>query len=150
VRHGYAVTGHAGQGATVARAFVLGRDEGQLQEWGYVALSRARETTRLYVAAGPGKTERVRAELGDGLSGFASALERTSREMLASDVGRVTTPRSRPDRVVLDRWDDDGLRDQLRLSNSNVASSWLLVGKDEWATPRPPKRCATSTNVRLD
>src|SRR6266540_3340170 len=42
VRHAYALTGHAAQGLTVERAFVLGYGETRLQEWGYVALSRAR------------------------------------------------------------------------------------------------------------
>ncbi len=49
VRHAYALTGHAAQGLTVERAFVLGAGEARLQEWGYVALSRARTETRLYV-----------------------------------------------------------------------------------------------------
>ena len=49
--HGYALTGHAAQGATVERAFVLVRDRGRAREWGYVA-SRARTETRLY-AVGP-------------------------------------------------------------------------------------------------
>ena len=48
--HGYALTGHAAQGATVERAFVLLRRPGALQEWGYVACSRARTETRLYLA----------------------------------------------------------------------------------------------------
>ena len=43
VRHAYALTGHAAQGLTVERAFVLGAGEARLQEWGYVALSRARD-----------------------------------------------------------------------------------------------------------
>jgi conjugative relaxase-like TrwC/TraI family protein len=49
--HGYALTGHAAQGATVERAFVLLEDRGALQEWGYVACSRARSETRLYLAS---------------------------------------------------------------------------------------------------
>lgn len=49
--HGYALTGHAAQGATVNRAFVLLRGEGALAEWTYVACSRAREETLLYGAA---------------------------------------------------------------------------------------------------
>ena len=51
--HGYALTGHAAQGATVDRAFVLVEDRGALQEWGYVACSRARKETRLYLATPP-------------------------------------------------------------------------------------------------
>jgi conjugative relaxase-like TrwC/TraI family protein len=51
--HGYALTGHAAQGATVERAFVLVEDRGALQEWGYVACSRARRETRLYLATPP-------------------------------------------------------------------------------------------------
>ena len=47
--HAYALTGHAAQGATVDRAFVLLHGEGALREWGYVACSRARTETRLYV-----------------------------------------------------------------------------------------------------
>ena len=48
--HGYALTGHAAQGATVDRAYVLLRDQGALREWGYVACTRARAETRLYLA----------------------------------------------------------------------------------------------------
>jgi conjugative relaxase-like TrwC/TraI family protein len=50
LEHGYALTGHAAQGATVERAFVLLHDRGALQEWGYVACTRARDETRLYLA----------------------------------------------------------------------------------------------------
>ena len=52
LEHGYALTGHAAQGASVERAFVLVRAEGALAEWGYVAASRARAETWLY-AVGP-------------------------------------------------------------------------------------------------
>jgi len=48
--YGYALTGHAAQGLTVDRAYVLLPEEGALQEWGYVACSRARLQTRLYLA----------------------------------------------------------------------------------------------------
>jgi conjugative relaxase-like TrwC/TraI family protein len=48
--YGYALTGHAAQGLTVDRGFVYLPDQGALQEWGYVACSRARLETRLYLA----------------------------------------------------------------------------------------------------
>jgi ATP-dependent exoDNAse (exonuclease V) alpha subunit len=48
VRHGYAVTGHAAQGATIERAFVLGETDRALKEWAYVGLSRAANATTIY------------------------------------------------------------------------------------------------------
>jgi conjugative relaxase-like TrwC/TraI family protein len=53
LHHGYALTGHAAQGVTVERAYVLIEDRGALQEWGYVACSRARSETLLYLACPP-------------------------------------------------------------------------------------------------
>ena len=55
--HGYAVTAHAAQGATVDRAFVLGADD-LYREWGYTALTRHREEARFYLVS-PGSTERA-------------------------------------------------------------------------------------------
>jgi Ti-type conjugative transfer relaxase TraA len=54
--HGYALTAHKAQGATVDRAFVLGSDE-LYREWGYTALSRHRDEARFYLVS-PGSTER--------------------------------------------------------------------------------------------
>jgi hypothetical protein len=42
LEYGYALTGHAAQGLTVDRAYILLRDQGALKEWGYAACSRAR------------------------------------------------------------------------------------------------------------
>ena len=50
--HGYALTAHLAQGATVDRAYVLGSDE-LYREWGYTALSRHRAEARLYVSGTP-------------------------------------------------------------------------------------------------
>ena len=52
LEHGYALTGHAAQGATVERAYVLLPDQGAIHEWGYVACTRARAETLLYLAGG--------------------------------------------------------------------------------------------------
>lgn len=57
LEHGYALTAHAAQGATVDRAFVLGSDE-LYREWGYTALTRHREEARFYIVS-PGSAERA-------------------------------------------------------------------------------------------
>lgn len=105
VRHGYALTGHASQGLTVERAFVLAGEGAQLQEWGYVALSRARTETRLYLADPPLEPETHAQVVGgrDSLSRFAQALESPSAERLALEQQRPSA-RSRPRaRAVLKR-----------------------------------------------
>ena len=57
--HAYAITVHKSQGATFDRAFLLG-DDRLYREAGYVALSRAKDTTRIYtVAANPGDEHRT-------------------------------------------------------------------------------------------
>ncbi len=87
LRHAYALTGHAAQGLTVERAFVLGAGEARLQEWGYVALSRARAETRLYVTGTPREHESHFHELDDRdpLTRFGRALEESAIELLALD-----------------------------------------------------------------
>jgi conjugative relaxase-like TrwC/TraI family protein len=85
VRHAYALTGHAAQGLTVERAFVLGSGEARLQEWGYVALSRARAETRLYVTGTQREHESHFHDLDDRdpLTRFGRALEESAIEELA-------------------------------------------------------------------
>jgi conjugative relaxase-like TrwC/TraI family protein len=87
IRHAYALTGHAAQGLTVERAFVLGSGEARLQEWGYVALSRARAETRLYVTGTPREHESHFHDLDDrdALARFGRALEESAIEELAVD-----------------------------------------------------------------
>jgi len=52
LEHGYAITAHRAQGATVDRTFVLGSD-GLYREWAYTALSRHRDEARFYATASP-------------------------------------------------------------------------------------------------
>jgi hypothetical protein len=94
LKHGYALTGHAAQGATVKRAFVLLHDRGALQEWGYVACSRARTETRLYLAETECEhdTHARQPNALDAPERTARALARSSAEPLAlaqADEGRV-------------------------------------------------------------
>ena len=69
------------------RAFVLGAGEARLQEWGYVALSRARAETRLYVTGNPREHESHFHDLDDRdpLARFGRALEESAVEELAVD-----------------------------------------------------------------
>lgn len=57
LEHGYALTAHAAQGATVDHAYVLGSDE-LYREWGYTALSRHRTEAKFYIVS-PGSVERA-------------------------------------------------------------------------------------------
>ncbi|MFN8108543.1 MAG: ATP-binding domain-containing protein [Thermoleophilia bacterium] len=85
VRHGYALTVHASQGATVDHAFVLASDQRHLAEWGYVALTRAREGTRIYLTE-PAREPVIALDPGTraGLEGLARAMSRPTAEPLAT------------------------------------------------------------------
>jgi conjugative relaxase-like TrwC/TraI family protein len=87
LEHGYALTGHGAQGSTLDRAFVLLPDQGSLREWGYVACTRARYETWLYLASQAVERDsdtfaRDRRTLPERA---ARALERTAAEPLAFD-----------------------------------------------------------------
>jgi hypothetical protein len=89
LEHGYASTGHAAQGATVERAFVLLHDHGALQEWGYVACSRARTETHLYLTEQPPERE---AHLQEPT--ITGAPERLARSLSASGAEPLALERS--------------------------------------------------------
>jgi conjugative relaxase-like TrwC/TraI family protein len=105
VRHAYALTGHSGQGVTVERAFVLGSDEARLQEWGYVALSRAREATRLYITGSERERESHAPDIDelDPVARFSRALEESAIERLAIDQAPEPSGPKHDARAALDR-----------------------------------------------
>jgi ATP-dependent exoDNAse (exonuclease V) alpha subunit len=91
--HGYAVTGHVAQGLTVDHALVLA-DEGIDREWAYVALSRGRQSNRMYLTAAP---DDARAEYApvtqpstDPVERLARQLKSSSAQVLAIDSGRTS------------------------------------------------------------
>jgi conjugative relaxase-like TrwC/TraI family protein len=83
--HAYAVTGHKSQGQTVDHAYVLAPARAELAEWGYVSTSRARQSTRIYVAA-PDLADDHRAafEPPEAVEQLAAALTRQANDELAS------------------------------------------------------------------
>jgi conjugative relaxase-like TrwC/TraI family protein len=105
VQHAYALTGHAAQGLTVERAFVLGSDRGRLQEWGYVALSRASNMTRLYVTDTQVERNNHFQEVDDRdpLTRVAQALEQSSLDSLAYDGRRPARPEPKSRPVIVRR-----------------------------------------------
>jgi ATP-dependent exoDNAse (exonuclease V) alpha subunit len=145
VRHGYALTGHSSQGVTVERAFVLGKAETRLQEWGYVALSRAREETRLYITGMPLEPESQFHELDDRdpIGRMAQALEESAIERLAVDQRPLPSgPRHRT-RTEIER-PELGERDHVRrrlLERQRLAT----LGVRESA-----ERALTQAEERLD
>jgi conjugative relaxase-like TrwC/TraI family protein len=86
--HGYALTAHAAQGATVDEAFVLGSDD-LYREWGYTAMTRHREAARFYVVS-PGSTERCLPGLEPDVDPIAGQLREmvgtSRRKELATEV----------------------------------------------------------------
>ncbi len=91
--HAYALTGHKVQGLTVEQAFVLADDRRALKEWGYVALSRAREQTRLYTISNELEPDAPpqRLEPAGPVDRLAEALARPAAETLALE---AAMPRS--------------------------------------------------------
>jgi conjugative relaxase-like TrwC/TraI family protein len=134
VQHAYALTGHAGQGLTVERAFVLGSERGRLREWGYVALSRAREATRLYATADVGERESHFHELDerDPFSRLAQALEESGAERLASEQRPPPAgPRHHSRPVLARRPQEERERSRLRFLEKRQRETELLRTRAE-------------------
>ena len=89
--HGYAITGHLAQGMTCRRTFILATDE-LTREAAYVALSRGRESNRVYALepAAPERAEYAPAagREQDARAVLVDALGRSRAQTMASDVAR--------------------------------------------------------------
>ena len=62
LEHAYALTAHGTQGATLEWAGVVGLPDEFSREWAYTALSRAKQTTRIYVVSGHTQAQEERKE----------------------------------------------------------------------------------------
>ncbi len=89
LQHGYALTAHTIQGATVEWAGVVGRPEDFTRNWSYTALSRAREPTELFILDAQTEHELDRAEIAPGqppeLSDQRTLIERLQTAMRCRD-----------------------------------------------------------------
>ena len=145
--HGYAITGHKSQGQTVSKAFVLAPDRGELKEWAYVAASRARDETHIYLAEATLDPEHATpafaAPREEVLELLAAAARRPANERLATDTPRETLPQlvERRDRLRGDanrtlRLAQDAERDLDRLGpiRRRTRGPQLLLTIDESRT----------------
>ena len=102
VDHGYALTAHKAQGLTCEATFVLGSDQ-IYREWGYVALSRGRQTNRLYLVGepepepdDPTHPEALQPEDRTPAEVLAAHLQRSHQQALALDHGAPVSAASAP------------------------------------------------------
>jgi conjugative relaxase-like TrwC/TraI family protein len=84
--HGYAITGHSAQGMTCVRAFVLVTSEAS-REWCYTALSRGRQSNRIYAVAPEDERLEYAPTRGRRRDVVADAFDRSDAQTLASDRG---------------------------------------------------------------
>ena len=94
LQHGYAMTGHAAQGLTVDRAFVLATEETS-REWLYMAMSRGRLENRIYGATAAVR-ERDEIAPAERVRDAAEVLELAVRALgRAADGDRLARARAR-------------------------------------------------------
>lgn len=145
VQHGYALTGHRSQGLTVERAFVLLPDRAALKEWGYVALSRARGETRVYLS-GPEREHDIAPGWAmperPALDRLVDALRQPAADELASSqLERALDARRRRIRDLVAR------RSSLALEREHIQGAARSVAREQ-ATLGPVGRLRHGGRLR--
>jgi conjugative relaxase-like TrwC/TraI family protein len=135
LEHAYALTSHGAQSSTVEWSGVLGRPEEFSREWGYTALSRAREKTVIHVISERSERERERDDYGPAVADRdrAETLHALHRALKRSDTERLATEQAQPDRELHRRVGEARAareREVERLAEQDV--------RDAVARPRPP------------
>lgn len=163
--HGYAVTAHKAQGLTAGATWVLGTDA-LYREWGYVALSRGRQSNRLYLVAGPdpepdGHPSALAPPQGDPLRRLAGDLTRSRAQRLATDHPPARhaelddrqladlAARLRADLLAAARTEPAGERDRLTARRDQLAArrndlaarrDSAASGRRRWRRRRPDRQ----------
>ena len=101
--HGYAITGHASQGATVDHTFLLASPEPRSGEWGYVVGSRHRIDLQVYLSADdPAEARATLARAWRRSQAKGLALDRLER---AGAIAREPSlPRGLDERSTAELW----------------------------------------------
>jgi ATP-dependent exoDNAse (exonuclease V) alpha subunit len=125
VDHAYAITVHKAQGMTVERAFVLAT-ESLSRESAYVAMSRATESTELFVPLGPGLDDATH----DPRLRCRSDLDELTRRFATSRVKQLALFEADPTEPVGDT-DTPGREVRVRAASSADATSAAVYGAHE-------------------
>ena len=153
--HGYAITGHAAQGTTVDRAFVL-VDPSLTQEWGYTALTRGRESNHLYLAADRAQRRDEFApqdpEPPDPIAQLARALSKSNAQTLAIDGSQLIAAvqelqRLESARAAAERSEADATR--LRRLREARVSRWRPKTRRDLTDARAAEAAAAQRTSRL-
>jgi ATP-dependent exoDNAse (exonuclease V) alpha subunit len=146
--HGYAITGHVAQGLTVDHAFVLA-GEGMSREWAYVALSRGRQSNRLYLSAVP---EDPRVEFAPReqqragpIERLAAGLRSSDAQVLAIDTGRPVEPP--PDLVAAEHRLERARHERRQLERQRIG--WLPQRRERLDAAVRDEASAEATVRRL-
>lgn len=103
LEHAYTLTAHGTQGATLQWAGVVGLPGEFSREWAYTSLSRAKQTTRIYVVSGHTQAEEERKE-------YATVMEaETDREKVMARLAARMDRRDIEDAALLQRARDGRL-----------------------------------------
>lgn len=133
--HGYAMTAHRAQGATVDQTFVLGSDE-LSREWGYTALSRHRQQARFYTSVRPAFVNQP-----------APALIATDdvEHHVVRALGRSDSKQTAESRHAMRREEElERARDRVRRAEERLEK----VAEDRARTSRLRRRARTELNER--
>jgi hypothetical protein len=160
LEHAYALTGHGTQGGTLERVVVVGRPEEFSLNWGYTALSRARERTEIHLVAerraASGRDELAPGEdlsrsRGEAIAAMAASLRRADVEDLAIeqleaaesgadaelDERAPVTAQPLAQEAAADRLDVDGARARPRAPAREAASDAQRAGRETVRVPDP-------------